>query len=159
MNSSTYNFDGFGRSTQTRGNTGQVYAEDAPPRRNTGPINDGVKTPQMLTVDRLVAEAQLAFVNRRYREAEELCVQTLMIDKRNAVAHEIMGDIHYKRGKVESAVAEYSYAVQFNPRNYGLQAKLERLAGGPVRPGPTMTRPVGQSTWEKSVPEEHHDRF
>jgi len=76
----------------------------------------------------MVAEAQLAFINHRYREAEALCHQALMIDRRNAIAHEIMGDIYLKRGQQNAAATSYSYAIQFNPRNYSVQVKLERCS-------------------------------
>ena len=80
-------------------------------------------------MDRFIVEAQLAFINRQYREAEDLCMKALQVDQRNAVAHEILGDIFLKRGQTDGAVKAYSYAVQFNPRNLTVQAKLERLMG------------------------------
>jgi tetratricopeptide (TPR) repeat protein len=100
------------------------------------------------TVERLIAEAQLAYINRRYREAEDLCGQILMIDRRSAVAHEILGDIYVKRGRMESAITAYSYAAQFNPRNMSVQTKLERLSGAQSRPSPTVTHKP-ESGWSE----------
>ncbi len=79
------------------------------------------------TADRLLAEAKLAFINHRYDTAENLCQQALMIDRRNAVAHEILGDIYLKKRQRDRAGTAYSYSIQFNPRNYSVQAKLESL--------------------------------
>lgn len=66
-------------------------------------------------MDGLVIEAQLAFINRQYREAESLCFQALQIDRRNATAHEILGDVFVKRGQTDKAMQAYTYAVQHNP--------------------------------------------
>ncbi|HZO88941.1 MAG TPA: DnaJ domain-containing protein [Chthonomonadaceae bacterium] len=100
-------------------------------------------------VERMLSEAQLAFINHRYREAEKLCHEVLLRDRRHAVAYEILGDICARRGQQDGAATWYSYAIQFNPRNYKVQAKLERLMGGRthVSAGPTMTRPT-MPTWQ-----------
>jgi hypothetical protein len=94
-------------------------------------------------VERLTAEAQLAYINRRYTQAEELCMQGLQLDPRNPVLHEVLGDVFVRVGNMERAQTAYTFAVQFNPRNRGAQTKLERLIGAPFRAasGPTMTRP------------------
>ena len=68
-----------------------------------------------------------------------------MIDRRSAVAHEILGDIYVKRGRTESAITAYSYAAQFNPRNFSVQTKLERLSGQQSRPAPTVTHQAESS--------------
>ncbi len=131
-----FEFNGFGRVT-----TGQ-----APPTRATATRVNRTAPSQEETrrkAERLIAEAQLAYVNRRYREAEEMCQEILTVDRRNAVAHEIIGDILMKRGQKAAAELHYSYAVQFNPQNRSVQAKLERLMGNrpaPPSPGPTMAR-------------------
>ena len=143
-------FNGFGRTRRDRTPprpAAEPKAERRPPqerpaadRRSSGPFG---------STDRLVSEAQLAFINRRYRESEDLCHQVIQIDHRNATAHELLGDICLKRGQVESAIAAYSYAIQFNPRNIGVQAKLDRLMGGRVgSAGPTVTRKTPASGWQ-----------
>ena len=105
-------------------------------------------------MERFIMEAQLAFINRQYREAETLCYQALQVDRRNATAHEILGDIFVKRGQTDNAVKAYSYAAQFNPRNLTVQAKLERLSGSPrqsAASGPTMTHPSAVSPLEQML--------
>ncbi|HZP81437.1 MAG TPA: DnaJ domain-containing protein [Chthonomonadaceae bacterium] len=152
-------FNGFGRTTPDpftasnarratpAANTDQRTAT----RRASGPFG---------TVDRLISEAKLAYINHRHREAESLCHEALLIDRRNPVAHEILGDICVKRGQHNQAATHYSYAIQFNPRNISVQAKLDRLLGRQSDPatGPTMTRPVSTSAWERFVDGPNHER-
>ncbi len=145
-------FDGFGRVPQNRPNANNA-ARPAPPRPKTvSPFGQ---------VERLMAEAQLAFINRRYREAQRLCVQALSIDRRNAVVHEMLGDILMKQGERERASVAYSYAVQFNPRNVSAQTKLERLDSEHRKrpaPGPTVTRRLDTTPgWHTVVKSENRE--
>ena len=123
-------YNGFGRSSSA-----SSYAPQRPVQ------NTIAEDKSFGQVDRLLKEAQLAYVNRRYREVENCCGQILLIEKENATAHELLGDVCVRRGKLESAAVHYSYAVQFNPRNYVAQSKLERLIGkesGVTFNSPTM---------------------
>jgi tetratricopeptide (TPR) repeat protein len=97
-----------------------------------------------VSVNSLLSEAQLAFVNRRYSEAEMLCRRVLEMDRRNAVVYELLGDIYARKGQNESATTAYSYAIQFNPRNYSIHSKLDRMIGRHEvhETGPKVTRPV-----------------
>lgn len=85
----------------------------------------------------LLMQATHAFRRMRYREAEMLCRQVMRVDRRNPAAYDLLGDILKARGHVDEAVAMYSYALQLDPLNRSMQAKLDRLAGRP--PGPQMT--------------------
>ncbi len=138
-------YNGYGTVRPNGANTPRPNPAPPQPPRPAPAQNRATST--FGTVERLIAEAQLAYINRRYREAEDLCGQILMIDRRSAVAHEILGDIYVKRGRTESAVTAYSYAAQFNPRNFSVQTKLERLSGQSNRPTPTVTRPV-DTKWD-----------
>jgi curved DNA-binding protein CbpA len=142
-------FDGFGRTPPKPQPAPQRPTTAQPRPTATKEAQKG--THPFGTVERLIAEAQLAFINRRYKEAEDFCAQALLIDRSCAVAPEIIGDIYVKRGRPDSASIAYSYAVQLNPRNVSVQAKLERLSGGraPKKEGPTMARPVETSAWER----------
>jgi curved DNA-binding protein CbpA len=146
-------FDGFGRKTTTPASSPQRPSSPQPQSRPTAAREPSKATSPFGTVERIIAEAQLAFINRKFKDAEELCKQALVIDRRHAVAHEILGDIHAKRGDKDRASVSYSYAVQLNPRNVSVQAKLERLTGGigavKGSAGPTMTRPVATPAWER----------
>jgi tetratricopeptide (TPR) repeat protein len=137
-------FNGFGR-------TAPDEAPGQPPPRSASTAQQSARKqaareapPKGPTVNSLLSEAQLAFVNRRYREAEILCGRALEMDRRNATVYELLGDIYARKGQNESATTAYSYAIQFNPRNYSIHGKLDRMMGRPEshEPGPTMTRPV-----------------
>ena len=138
-------YNGFGRTAPDDSRT------DPPPRSASNaqqsarrPESREKTPPPVTTVNSLLSEAQLAFVNRRYREAEMLCKQALAMDRRHAVVYELLGDIYARKGQTESATTAYSYAIQFNPRNYSIHGKLERMMGRHEvhEAGPTMTRPV-----------------
>lgn len=94
-------------------------------------------------IKRLVGEAQLAFINRRYAESEDYSRQVIRLDSRNAIAYELLGDVARKRGDTDAAIQAYSMAVQLNPRNQSVQAHLDRLLGGGGKAashGPTLAR-------------------
>jgi len=86
--------------------------------------------------ERLVAEAAAAFRRMKFREAEAFCRQALRYDRRHAAAYEMMGDIHRMRGRIDEAIAMYSFALQLDRRNRSAQAKFDRLVG--QSSGPTM---------------------
>jgi curved DNA-binding protein CbpA len=121
-----------------------------PPEREPGsrrqPAGGSARGPQNVAADRLVHEAKLEYLNHRYREAGELCKQALKLDGRNATAHEILGDVYQRRGQREAAATAYSYAIQFNPRNYIVQAKLDRMLRRRSA-GPTITTPSAGMQW------------
>src|SRR5262249_40839463 len=83
--------------------------------------------------ERLVTEAQVAFRKMKFAEAESYCRQALRLDRRCALAYEILGDIHRARGRMDEAIAMYSYAMQMDTYNRELQMKFERAAGPPPR--------------------------
>src|SRR5579871_2513626 len=77
----------------------------------------------------IMTAAMTAYDTRNYAEAEALCRSALALDHSVAVAHEMLGDLYDRRGQREDASIAYSYAIQFNPRNYSAQGKLDRLIG------------------------------
>ncbi len=117
-------FNGFGR----------VYNSSA---AKTSPAahKPGVQTGPEVS---LLIDARNAFMSHRYTDAEKLCRQVLGINPRMAEAHEIMGDIFMRKGAEERAVTAYSYALQFNPANLGVQTKLQRLGKGMAAGGPKV---------------------
>jgi curved DNA-binding protein CbpA len=140
-------FNGFGRTV-------------VDPPNASGAPRGADRTATRVQVERLLAEAHLAFVNRRYRDAETLCIAILALDRRNDHAHEVMGDINMKRGRVDSATIAYSYAVQFNPRNMSAQTKLERLmqGGNRVPSGPIITNQPTTPLWQQFADGPRRDR-
>ncbi|HSV72355.1 MAG TPA: DnaJ domain-containing protein [Chthonomonadales bacterium] len=82
---------------------------------------------------RLVEQARTAHRLLQFRAAEQLCRQALQIDRRQAGAYEVLGDVHRSRGHQDEALAMYSFALQLDRGNQALQAKLDRLVGRPPR--------------------------
>lgn len=119
-------FNGFGRTTPER----PPQARPAPPKPSAAE--------RAATIQRLVSEAEIAFMTRNYNDAERLCRQAIAQERATPVAHEILGDIAAMRGDTDEAVKSYAYAIQYNPRNFSAQGKMDRLLG--KRPSP-VTRP------------------
>jgi tetratricopeptide (TPR) repeat protein len=150
---SPVNYNGFGTvpdpaARPYRQPPGSPSARRAAPPPRTHPLAH---------VERLVREAQLAFVNRNYREAEGFCQQAITLDRHNATAYEILADICVKKGQQERACTYYTYAIQFNPRNVTAQVKLDRLLGVNERRGPTMTRPLETNAWDRMADASQRD--
>ena len=114
-------YDGFGRAYTPPRPERRSAPPKSTPQPKRGPDAQAAGTGQMLT------EAKLAFINRQFRQAQRLCQEVLAINPREAIAHEILGDIFVRQGETQRASASFAYAIQFNPRNQSAQAKLERL--------------------------------
>src|SRR2546421_740657 len=82
------------------------------------------------------SRAETAYRRMRFRDAELLCRQALRMDRRNAGAYEILGDIQWSRGRNDDAVAMYSYALQLDRGRRSVQLKFDKLVG--QRSGPMM---------------------
>ena len=87
---------------------------------------------------RFVIEAQSAFGRGRFIEARTLAEQALRLNRRNAIAYEVIGDVYRLQNKIDDALAMYSMSLQINPRNPAIMQRVERLsrtsggAGGPT---------------------------
>jgi tetratricopeptide (TPR) repeat protein len=94
---------------------------------------------------RLVAQAQAAFVRNRLVEARTLAEQALRLNRRNAQAYEVLGDVFRLQNKIDEAMNMYSMALQINPRNPAVMQRLERMsrASNPdMRYPPSIRRPT-----------------
>ena len=144
-----FGFDGFGRVVHEAAQAAQERqaAEAAASRvAAAGPR----RTPTQRKADesaervkKLIGEAQLQLINRNCTEAERLCREIISLDRRCAVAYEMLGDCARKRGDTDAAIQAYSFAIQMNPQNQKVQAALDRLIGTEgkgVSHGPTMAR-------------------
>lgn len=78
-------------------------------------------------VQKLVKDAEFAFIKRKLNLAAELCKQAIRLDMKCARAHAILGDFYRIRRKYELAINEYNYAVQFDPSDRESQKKMEKL--------------------------------
>jgi hypothetical protein len=95
---------------------------------------------------RLVAQAQAAFVRNRLVEARTLAEQALRLNRRNAQAYEVLGDVFRLQNKIDEAMNMYSMALQINPRNPSVMQRLERMsrasAASDPRYPPSVRRPA-----------------
>ncbi len=110
---------GTGRPAGTNGRATGAPGGATPPPRTSTPRPDTA---------RLISQAQAAFVRGKFVEARALCEQVLRHDRRNAQAHEILGDVYRLQGRTEDAINMYTMALQLNPRNHTVMERLERLA-------------------------------
>ncbi|MEI6914618.1 MAG: DnaJ domain-containing protein [Armatimonadota bacterium] len=81
------------------------------------------------SIEKLIRDAEFAFIRGRMGEAEALCRDIIRKHRSNARAYTILGDIYQAKGLKEIALEHYTYAVQFDPNNRDIQAKLNRLLG------------------------------
>ncbi|HEV2472223.1 MAG TPA: DnaJ domain-containing protein, partial [Chthonomonadales bacterium] len=126
-----WTFDGFGRAPSAPSESRPAGARPAQkPSSGAG---------ASVMVERILSEARLAFINRRYGAVESLCRDALRVNPRSDEAYEILGDLRAKKGEWAAANTSYSYAIQFNPRNARVQSKLDQLMGKSAA-GPAVSR-------------------
>jgi curved DNA-binding protein CbpA len=70
--------------------------------------------------------ARQNFQRGNFREAQRLCEEVLQTS-RNAAAHEMLGDIYARQGRLDEAVSNYTVAAQMLPNNSLIMAKLNRV--------------------------------
>ncbi len=75
---------------------------------------------------RRLDEARLAFRRGHLREAEQICLQVLA-EARLGPAHELLGDILDRQGRLEAAANQYTIAAQMTPANGLIMAKFNRV--------------------------------
>lgn len=78
-------------------------------------------------VERLLSDAQVAFVRKQMSEAERCCRRVLHVQPNNAQAYAILGDIYTAVNRTDDALTQYSYALQHNPNDLEVVRKLTRL--------------------------------
>ena len=86
--------------------------------------------PRITEAQRLVTEAQFAFVRGKFSEAAIKCRQALRSNPNLARAHAILGDINRIQNRIEPAIVEYGFAVQLDPSDRESRRKMERLVRG-----------------------------
>lgn len=99
------------------------------PSSGRGQSRPTAAPPPPPSVHRLVRDAEYAFIRGRLGEAESLARKVVRMDRSNARAYTILGDILYARHRRDEALENYSYAIQFDPNNREVQGKLNRLLG------------------------------
>lgn len=145
-----------------------AYPSSAPPPQPASPRSGASSSGASTTPDssRLVAQAQAAFVRNRLVEARTLAEQALRLNRRNAQAYEVLGDVFRLQNKVDEAMNMYSMALQINPRNPSVMQRLERMSRGaaasdpryppsarrPAPPPPSARPPIGYNPGSGAAP-------
>ena len=127
--------------------SGSAGARPAPGGRSSGGSGNAASAARAAQSNaqaestRFVIEAQSAFGRGRFIEARTLAEQALRLNRRNALAYEVIGDVYRLQNKTDDALAMYSMSLQINPRNPAIMQRVERLsrAGGTV-PGPSAQK-------------------
>ncbi len=69
----------------------------------------------------------LAYARGNLREAASLAKKVLRLQRHNAQAYEILGDVYRQERRIEEAIAMFTCALQCNPRSASAQSKLDAL--------------------------------
>jgi len=76
---------------------------------------------------RLLIEAQVAFWQRKLKDALELAKEAAKRESRNAEAYALLGNVLREQGKYPNALTMYNYAIQFDPNNRRYWQLLEEI--------------------------------
>jgi tetratricopeptide (TPR) repeat protein len=82
---------------------------------------------KLAEIRRWLKEAEASLAIGQFRSSIYACKEVLRMDTRNVRAHIILGDVYRIQGASDQAIAMYTIAVQLDPKNVDVQAKLDRL--------------------------------
>lgn len=80
-----------------------------------------------IEAQQLLQNAMLAYARGNLREAASLARRVLRLQRHNAQAYEILGDVYRQERRGEEAIAMFTCALQCNPRSASAQSKLDAL--------------------------------
>lgn len=80
-----------------------------------------------IEAQQLLQSAMLAYARGNLHEAQSLAKRVLRIQRHNAQAYEILGDVYRQERRIEEAIAMFTCALQCNPRSASAQSKLDAL--------------------------------
>ena len=80
-----------------------------------------------LEAQQLLQSAMLAYARGSLHEAASLAKRVLRLQRHNAQAYEILGDVYRQERRIEEAIAMFTCALQCNPRLESAQSKLDAL--------------------------------
>lgn len=78
-------------------------------------------------LERLLAKANLHRLRGQFLEAEDTCRQALALNPKDVVIREMLGDVLYDTGKLDSALAEYRTAQELAPGRESIEKKFARV--------------------------------
>jgi curved DNA-binding protein CbpA len=129
------------RAHQARTGSGRTASSTPPPRsrpasqphaqqrRTTADFSSTYTSTRSaeLEVQQLLQSAMLAYARGSLHEAASLAKRVLRLNRHNAQAYEILGDVYRQERRIEEAIAMFTCALQCNPRLESAQAKLDAL--------------------------------
>ncbi|GIV20780.1 MAG: hypothetical protein KatS3mg023_2531 [Armatimonadota bacterium] len=80
-----------------------------------------------IEAQQLLQQAMLSYARGNLREAASLAKKVLRLQRHNAQAYEILGDVYRQERRIEEAIAMFTCALQCNPRSASAQSKLDAL--------------------------------
>lgn len=80
-----------------------------------------------IEAQQILQSAMLAYARGNLHEAQSLAKRILRLQRHNAQAYEILGDIYRQERRIEEAIAMFTCALQCNPRSASAQSKLDAL--------------------------------
>ncbi len=80
-----------------------------------------------IEAQQLLQSAMLAYARGNLHEAQSLAKRVLRLQRHNAQAYEILGDVYRQERRIEEAIAMFTCALQCNPRSASAQSKLDAL--------------------------------
>lgn len=80
-----------------------------------------------MEAQQLLQQAMLSYARGNLREAASLAKRVLRLQRHNAQAYEILGDVYRQERRIEEAIAMFTCALQCNPRSASAQSKLDAL--------------------------------
>lgn len=70
-----------------------------------------------ISIDVLIADSRLAFVQGRYNESLKLADEALKVDKNNSDAHQCAGNAYMSKQDYDNAIEHYKIAVENDADN------------------------------------------
>ena len=103
-------------------------ASDTIPGRNQRERERVAAERLRIELTRLLQDAKHSYQRGHLREAQRLCEDILRIAPRVGAAHDILGDICMRQGRVDEAIERYTVAAQMSRNPGEILAKLNRAA-------------------------------
>ena len=70
-----------------------------------------------MSIDEIISDSRLAFIQGRYDESLELAVQALKMDSQNADANQCVANVYMSKEDYESAIKYYQKAIDYDSEN------------------------------------------
>lgn len=78
-------------------------------------------------IDRLLTRANIHRMRNEYVEAEDVLKEAFSLDESRVDVHEMMADMLYARGQLDSAAEEYKKIIEANPGRASAETKYAKV--------------------------------